>query len=502
MQYSSSAVGAEGYPWRSLLRWFAAGLVMISLFYWAAVFLLSSPPPQQRAWHAFVQFDFPGAELGVYPNGTPFSHSDLTSPVILRAVVEELNLTISPEELGQRLSISAFAPARDDIVRRYHAALGRDLSRAELAELEKEFQADLNRTARGQARISLTTANRELPIADILEAIPRVWANYVVSEQGAFSLPLRMQSAEVVRGSIVGDLDYLLAYDRLREMFGLLRSNVALLREQSNSGRVRSANGGLTVADISARAAELEDFVLEEAIVPTLALGISSRPEATIRFFEDRIRSLERRQQLDQQQARHVDEVLADYADGPSPRLGAGQGDSGALAGQFGSDFLNRLVQLGADGGEMDFRQNLSRRSLDLELSAAARDSEITRLRRLIERIEVAQSGNSDLVDPELLKRSEEQAMLRIQQVMSALETLFLASEDIAVQLGRLRFPGEDKPYSFRMSAEPDSSPRWLGPRQVLTYQLGLSAFSLLVVILGLLLFVRQRLSGNRKSKQ
>lgn len=465
-------------------------IVGFSLLYWSAAWLFSGNAPAQREYSAVVQFNFPGADRGLYPNGSAFTSTDLLSPVVLARVIEGLGLTATPEQLASRLQVVAHAPRSREVQREYQRRLqNSDLSRVELQELEAAFEAEMVRATSGRARL-IFIADRggdpsDWPAQQILQEVPKVWAEYVLNEGGFFEEPLELLTADVVRASVIDGLDYMLAYDRFSELFAALRDNIGLLREQPNSGRVRSHSQPMTLSDIESSANELENFVLEDALLPVLTEGLSARPEETVQFFRERMRGLTRQQALMEARAEQVEQVLADYGSASGSGVRAGGAEASRLGQQFGSEFLNRLVQLGADSGELDFRQTLSRERLDFVLSAANLGAEIERLGRLVQRIEgELAEGTQGRDGPTELAAAREQVAQNLLGIRGQLEQLFVATEEIAEQLNRNRFTGGADLYSLSVSSQAEASPRVFAPAAISWYQLGFMAMLMLAMLL------------------
>lgn len=487
-QLLNSARQAVGFARLPLLL----GLILIvgfSLVYWSAAWLFSGNAPAQREYSALVQFNFPGADRGLYPNGSAFTSTDLLSPVVLARVIDQLELSVTPEQLAARLQVVAHAPRTREVQREYQQRLSdSSLSRAELQELEAQFRTELQRATLGRARLIFIqdqlTNTSDWPAQQILQRVPAVWAEYVLNEAGFFEEPLDLLTADVVRASVIGSLDYMLVYDRFGELFAALRDNLALLREQPNSGRVRSLSRPMTLSDIEASANELENFVLEDALLPVLTEGLSAHPEATVQFFRERMRELARQQALMEARAERVEQVLADYGSAANSGVRAGGAEASRLGQQFGSEFLNRLVQLGADSGEMDFRQTLSRERLDFVLSAANRGAEIERLGRLVQRIEGELAGRNQVADAVDLEATRQQLEHNLQRIRTQLEELFVATEEIAQQLDRNRFSGGAALYSLNVSNQAEVAARVFAPAALTWYQLGLMAMLMLALLL------------------
>jgi hypothetical protein len=441
-----------------------------AVLFWLAVALLASRAGFVSSWDAELRFVFPGVEEGQYREGSPFSSSDLLASVIVNRVYDLNELDrygLRRSQFANALSIAETAPNREFIVRRFEHELGRQgLSSAERNQLESEFTAELERASRGNATLSLVLTESLVPgqsqlpdsvARKILLDIPRVWAEYMTTETGLFAANLDLYSVSVVDRSIFRSLDFMLAYEALKEKFGLLSHNFAELRQVPSSVAIVDAETGMRLNDLQAVANELEAFVLEDTLGSSAITGAAIGSGLIEQFFRNRVAELERRRNLLQNKARQIEVTLNDYSRIPRavqrPAVrGQPASEEGFLGGvsaipQFGSDFLNQLVQLGGETGDVQFRQELSRERLDLLLESVQVNSEIERLNQLLNAsIEQAVSGQADAaLNEETVARTNE----AVDNLVGELRDLFLATERLANQLSQFRQGGLDAIYSI-----------------------------------------------------
>lgn len=486
--------------------------------FWMAVMVLGVRDGIVYTWETDVHFTFEGAEEGQYPNESPFSTSDLLSPVVVRRVYELNDLEsfgLSRAEFSDALSIASYAPAREFIVERYRSRLERDgLSATEIASLEEEFSEALERASRGQAVLTLTLRDGVLPNRSVLSDemarkvmldIPRVWAHYMTEETGIFASEISLYSADIMDSAAFEWMDGLVSTDVLKSQFGLLGRNLDALATLDNSGAVRDPETGLSLSDLRARAQWLENFVLEDIRAASIGLGLSGTPAATARFFQNRVEELTRRRQLLETRAQRIEQAMRAYVSGQSPTplaiAPAGGSDVDELRGataipQFGSDFLDRLVQLGSDTGDLEFRQELTLEGLDYTLEAADIQAEIDRLARSIElmRGDAARDGDSAEANFEELAAEMQQ---RVSDVSADLRDLFLATERINQRLNELRFGGQEAIYNIVQPPGEASTPALVLTRSNLQ-RFVLGAFLVVILsVMGVFLFNMLRERGG-----
>ena len=478
--------------------------------FWLAVTVFGVRDGMVYTWDARVHFTFNGAEEGQYPNETSFTSSDLLSPLVLRRVYELNDLEsfgLSRADFSDALSIAAYAPTREFIVRRYRAHLDSgNLSSAEISRIEQQFSETLERASRGQAILTLTLRDGILPNQSVLSDevarkvlldIPRVWARYMTTETGVFASDVSLYSVDAMDSAAFDWMDGLASSDVLKGQFRLLNSNLDSLSNLANSGAVRDPETGMRLSDIGARAEWLENFVLEDIRATAMGLGLSETPEATARFFRNRVEELTRRKELLQTRARRIEEALQAYLTGQTPAPlalpSAGGPGPDELRGataipQFGSDFLDRLVQLGSDTGDIEFRQELIRERLEYMLEAAEIQAEIGRLARSIDLLLDDSRVTEGLVGVDLHELAVG-LQQRLSTVSDSLRDLFLATERINERLNELRFGGQEAIYNIVQPPGEASTPSLVFTRSNLQ-RFVLGAFLVMILsVMGVFLF-------------
>lgn len=484
-------------------------VMAFAVLFWLAVGLLATRDGFVSSWDVELRFVFPGVEEGQYREGSPFSSGDLLASVIVNRVydINELDrFGLRRSQFANALSIAETAPNREFIVRRYEDQLSRSgLSSAERNRLESEFTAELERASRGHATLSLVLNESLLPgqsslpesvARKILLDIPRVWAEYMTTEVGVFAANLDLYSVSVVDRSIFRTLDFMLAYEALKEQFGLLNHNFQQLRAVPNAVAVVDSETGMRLNDLQAVANELESFVLEDTLGSSAITGAAAGSGSIDQFFRNRLAELERRNRLLQNQAQQIAVTLSDYSRSPgavhrSGARGQSLAEEGFLGGasaslQFGGDFLDQIARLVGETSDVEFRQELSRDRLDLLLESAQLTSEIERLRQVLAASETqAGSGRSDItLNEELVARTNE----AIDNLVRELRSLFMATERMAEQMVQFRQGGLEAIYSIaRPPSRPSAGALVLTPSNLQRFVLG-SVLVALLTIFGVLI--------------
>lgn len=487
-------VGQLASGFWSIVLWAVGFALIFSLGFWGLSIALVDRQAISSQWHAVVEFDFPGVDAGTYPDGSPFVHTDLLSTTLLQRALRqtELGTSLSPEGLRERLTIMPAAPGRNALISQYRERW--ELAEpAEWAALEQRFLRDLTRQELAQARLVLQLESEQAPA--LLESIVEQWAEYVIHEAGLFSPGIELYSAHLVTLPTFADADPILIYDRYRTLFELLNHNITALQSEPNIGRARSATEGLSISDLAAQASELRDFGLERLSTLILASDMTSSSSAFIRsLLQQRYQSSDRERQVLLAKVDQVDRAIEQYDFGlpdDVEHLDEAISESLVLGQQPPLDqgVVQQLLRLGRRAADAEFRQALSRERLDYALAATAIAAEKVRLQQLIQNLDRSSAGNPDAV---VIGSAAdiEQALASIQQ---DLVRLFVASEELAVALGQLRFGGGSQIYRLDVSDKPISEPLIATPGAVGRFWLLLS----LVVLAAVLLVLVRVASGK-----
>jgi len=443
--------------WRRFSIRLTAGLMAMFIgfgaVYWGSVLLLGSDQQEQYTWSADVQFLFPGVTQGQYPNGMAFVASDLISDVVLERALASLDLedpAIDVATLSEKLAITSYFPRLNEVTREYESQLNSDLSQVEIQELEAAFEGELRRGVRGQARIVLTSSDPDYPAEAILGAIPAAWASYVRNDLMTLSTDRVIYTAEVISDAVFEEADFVTAYSLLRDRMNLLRKNLSVLAEASNAGLVRDPASGRRLADIEAQADQVESIYLDNLLSQVVGLGLTRNPEKTLAFIRSRSESLERQLALLTQKSQRIEEALQDYG---RPSRGEGSGGAASLRSNATGDvFLDRLVSLGVESGDLEFRQTLTRERLAIDLEATAARSELRRLQTLSESVSVLNGGRGGQQDEALVATVSE----AFEEIIQETRSMFEAVSGIAEQMDVLQLGGDAALYRLNhLSTEP-----------------------------------------------
>lgn len=477
----------ERIDWRRFSMRLGAGLgamvLGFAVVYWLAVLLLGPEQKPRSTWSADVQFLFSGVAQGQYPNGMAFSASDLISETVLAralATLDQVDPELTPRQLANQLAITAYFPRANEVIEAYEARLNDDLTQVEVEELERAFQSELSRGVRGQASLVLTHSDPSFPGQAILEAIPQAWSQYVRDELKTLSTDRIIYSSEVMDERVFEDTDFIAAYGLIRDQINLLKKNLMVLGEEANSGLVRDPVSGRRLADIEAQADQLESLYLDNLLSQVVGLGLTRNPDRTLAFIEARSQALQRQAELLAQKSAEIDQALRDYSRIESD---GAEGMASSRVGATGDAFLDRLVALGVESGDLAFRQTLTRERLGFDLEATTVRSELTRLAALSDSVSSMNAAQRQtMTDEAELVDAISQAF---DEIIQELRAMFDATNGIAEQMDVLQLAGDGSLYRINhVSSEPVALASLFSPATMYWFWVFVVALALGVIAL------------------
>ncbi len=385
------------------LRFYLQGAAILV----AAVFLVRlvmSPP--MSTYSEVVAFTFPQSEKGKYPNGAPFSINDLTSRNVLESVWKENDLGsqgLSLQNFSDAVAIVPFADNEQFIRARYQGMLARkNLSTTDIAAMERDYRLELETQSKKNALLTLT-----LPFSSSISGslakkavsdIPKAWSKQAIQQLGVVSIPIAENESvkdEILKkGSPFQIVDYF--YKSADSL------NLALNRIASYPGgdTLKDPESGLGIEDLKRRVADLNRYWILD--FDNYVQQRNQASEIDIRSAEIRLKELQDKKLEYLAEAKTYKASLLDYdsirqsSNGQDVSLRNQQNGSGV---QIQGDAVQKLIDLGTQNKDSEFRQELVKKRVDAELKATAMDQEILRLDRRI--AAAKRSTQKSNVDPE-----------------------------------------------------------------------------------------------------
>ena len=421
--------------YQKLRLWLALGAVAVVGVFVLGLFL--SPP--MTTYSEPVEFNFPQAEKGSYPNGAAFSINDLINRNVLDQVWRENQLEgqgISFKEFAESVSVVPYANNEAFIKAKYEGMLKRkQLTSAEISAMERDFRIELEGQSRKTALISMTVPFAS-PLSGslarkVLGDIPKVWSNLSINQLGVISIPLAdnesVQEDILKKGSPFQILDYFYK--------SAVQLNLTVDRVAGYPGgeTLKDPDTGLSIEDIRRRIADLTRYWILD--FDNYVQQYNKASEIDVRSAEIHLKELKDQQQKLLAEAQTYKIALQDYDAitrqskvSSSQDYGGGfrgQGANGAI--QFDGDSLQRLIDIGSQNKDSEFRQDLTKRRVAAELSAKTMDQEILRNERRI--FAAKNSGSKGSADPEKMAFYSNEIWRQLQSISSSVQRIMLVQQ-------------------------------------------------------------------------
>lgn len=356
------------------------------------VFLLIKPP--RVTYATVISYNFPQAEKGLYPNSAPFSVTDIVSVKVLEAVwsknqLGDLGLPLN--RFVDSVAIVQHAQNEEFIREKYRAMLQRkNLSQTDVAAIEKDFSDELNAASRKQSRLTLTLPFRSSVSGEVaskvLADIPRTWSTIAINELGVSAIPGLI--TEGIDAEFVKTAHPFQVADYFFKSAGTFSEALKAVSTFAGGDTLRDPKTGLGVEDLRQRLTNISRYSLQQ--FDDLLQESIRVPEGQLRSTERSLKELQNLQEEHLAQSRVLRQALADYdsvrqqearASSQGEVRGAPQSNSLQLQG----DAVQRLINLGSQNKDAEFRQELTRRRVAAELTANSLESQIDRLKRRID---------------------------------------------------------------------------------------------------------------------
>lgn len=375
--------------YRRFRLWLAlAAVVIVSVF---VLGLFLAPP--MTTYSEAVAFTFPQSEKGRYPNGSPFSITDLVNRNVLDQVWRDNKLEgqgVSFQSFSNSVSVVAFADNEAFIRAKYQGMLARkNLNSADISTMERDYRAELETQSKKQALITLTVPFSS-PISGslarkVLSDIPKVWSQQAINQLGAVSIPVAEN--ESVKDEILKKGSPFQVVDYFYKSADSLQLALNRISGYPGGETLVDPETGLNIEDLKRRIADLNRYWILD--FDNYVQQRNQASEIDIRSAEIRLKELQDKKLEYLAEAKTYRASLQDYDALRQQNLGqqeaalrAQQASSGM---QLQGDAVQKLIDLGSQNKDAEFRQEMVKKRVDAELRANGMDQEIQRLDRRIQ---------------------------------------------------------------------------------------------------------------------
>gem|GEM_PF-5168619 len=408
-------------------------LLVVTALFWTTLIGLSAsaPPTSTHTLNIYLTFD--GATEGTYPNETEYRPYDIIAPVILNRVYDDSPLAnyVERDDFVSGFTVVPYAPDQELIRSKYR--LDTDgLSQVEIENLQEQLRNELNQSASTAATISFTTTNSNIPgnvLHDALRNIPESWAEHMVSNLGVLNYERTIYSSEVVDTELVEQIDYLIAFEIIREKIRLLRANITAIEKLPGGRIVRDDESGLSTPDLERAIFDMEQYQIKPLVTPIRNLGLAKNKDALNLYFDDQLKELARSRELAEKKKKNLADAYNTYVNNQIETAGTrpATATQGTVMPQFGTEFLDRIMDLTDEGKDLRFRQDLTNQQVTLSDGLSEIETEITRISEIL----AALNANPQGEDRTLNTFSEAQLSEGLREITNKLIIYFDVSTRI-----------------------------------------------------------------------
>lgn len=344
--------------------------------------------------HFRVLFD--GADQGKYPNGTPFSSSEIVATPVLDQVYKANDLQRYMGFTSFKESMFALEsnPDLELLSFEYQTKLAdTKLTPVDRARIETEFRKKLESLKSAEFSLNLRRSERmkKLPaslVTKILDDTLAEWARQAREQKGALKYDIPVFSSNILQRDVVRNDDYIIAVDILRTKVSKILINIDLISKVPGAALMRTGKTRLSLAEIRSNLDDLLRFDIEPSISLITSARLSRDPQQAKMYLQDQLRQIVLAREQALQRMKAVQEPLREYVTQTggrqigSPSTGRETGgnqaplNTPALIPQFGESFLQQLVDMSTQNNDANYRQELTDRVIDEGLQLATLEKE------------------------------------------------------------------------------------------------------------------------------
>ncbi|MCD8537131.1 MAG: hypothetical protein LRY56_06415 [Burkholderiaceae bacterium] len=374
-------------------------LILISTILIGTIVWLIIKPPLW-SYGTVVTFTFPQAQNGQYPNGSQFRITELISNKVLRKVWTENQLEtlgLGYEQFAAAISVAPYSDSEDFIRAKYQARLqARNITQTEITSLESAFLQELQASISRQAKLMITAPYHSPLSGDLatklLMEIPKAWSELAVDDLGVTSIP--MAQTEILNIDLLTKSSPFTAIDYFHRSSRNILAAIAVIESFPGGESLRDPASGSSLQDFRRRLQDYVYYLITE--LDQLFQETASPSDREIRTAQLRLRELQVRRDTLLARVETYRKALAEYdslriqTGGVSGVQGLGsdqvgvdlQSRSGGI--QLQGDSIDRLIDLGSQNRDAQFRQSLINERVEAEIQALNMSEEMVRLERRI----------------------------------------------------------------------------------------------------------------------
>ena len=437
MRTADEEVAISFRPYLQVLwsaRWrIGLGVAAVGVLYGIGAAAMLVLTPSERVAQVEFRLTFDGADRAQYPNGTPFSRSDVVATPVLSEVYRrnELARHLPFETFRDALFVLESNTALEFLGFEYEAKLSdTKMPTVERARIEAEFEEKRDSLSVPQMhlRFILPSSKAVLPVPlmeKILNDILVVWAEQVATQKGSLRYQVNLLTPNIILKDTLNTQTMLIRYDLLRRHVARSLAQMAMIAGLPGASTIRVGEGNFSLTDLRTNLADLLEFQLNPLIRRRLIYALTPGEAAlNVLYLEDRVLELQRTRETADARREHLQAALRTFsaesaAKGPAARPGTPDSAGGAMP-QLSDSFLDRLIDIAGQSGAMEYRQNLTDRVIAAGEDGLKVDQDIAFYRETLRLLREAMGGaRLDALRPEDVTKAFNQIQTRVVETLT-----------------------------------------------------------------------------------
>jgi hypothetical protein len=375
---------------RAYRRVIGAVFVGVAALYLVGVLVVFLIAPAERLGSIEFRLLFDGAEKNEYPNGTPFSASEIVGGPVLTDVFKANNLARfgKYEDFKDSVFVLQSNFDLDLLVAEYRARLAdTKLSPVDRARVEEEFRKKREALVDPVFTISmrrherLTTLPRDL-MNKVLLDILATWAKQADERKGVTKYNVDVLSPAILQRSMLDEEDYLVAIDVLRAKTSRVLTTIDEIAKLPGAKTIRVGDDRVTVAEVRAGLEDVVRFKLEPLLGLIRSEGITKNARALLIYANNQLFQLRQEQQESAARVQALQASVREFT--TQTGLPASETKTGAPAAAAGNtvtpqidqSFLDRIMGLSTAKDEFEYKRKITDRVITESEKMAARARE------------------------------------------------------------------------------------------------------------------------------
>jgi hypothetical protein len=430
----------------------ATSLVLVTILFAIGIFAYWLRSPGEKV--ASIQFRllFEGAAQNQYPNGIPFSPTDIVGAPVIAEVFEanDLKRFGSYQYFKQILYVQQASSALFNLASEYQAKLSDvKLTPVERARLEDEFENKRKALVDPTFSLSMRRSERFAGLPNgltqkVLTDVLETWAKQADIRKGALRYQVPILSTKSLSRENISNDDYLVTVDLLRARAVRIVRSIDELQKLPGALTMRTAPDGVSLTEIRSSLEDSIRFDIEPLLGIIRSEGITKNALQLNLYASNAAFQIRLDKEEIEGRARALQAGLREYMSQPGVRSDSPtrSDPSGARSGvemptvtpQLSESFLDRLEQIWVrtSKDEIEYRRNLTNQLIEEGRRATTFDRDLAYYEDLAKAVKGI--GNKSAGSPELVKLIQTRTQRSFDVIAKATDDLSRFYEQLSAQ--------------------------------------------------------------------